>query len=294
MKVLCFGSLNIDHVYRVKNIVTPGETTAAGSYMKNAGGKGLNQSVALARAGAEVYHAGRIGKDGAFLLDVFRDAGVDTGFVETVDTPTGHAVIQVADSAQNSIIVYGGANRTVDKAFAEKVLANFSSGDILLVQNEISGLSDILTAAKERGMYVYLNPSPFDDAVKENCLTHVDCLILNETEAAGYREGDFISYMKARHPHLAVILTLGGDGSVYFDAKTECRAEAFKVSAVDTTAAGDTFTGYVITALADGLAPRDALRRASAAAALAVTKKGAAGSIPAKETVDNFLKENKK
>ncbi len=294
MKVLCFGSLNIDHVYRVARIVTPGETTAAGEYIKNAGGKGLNQSVALARAGAAVFHAGRIGEDGAFLKQTLADAGVDVRFVQTVDAPTGHAVIQVADSAQNSIIVYGGANRTVDAGFVREILSRFEKDDILLTQNETSGLADLVAAAKEKGMKVYLNPSPFNDAVKQIDLTLVDCLILNETEAAGYFAENFMDAMRSAYPHLAVILTLGGEGSVYFDKTQTARADAFRVDAVDTTAAGDTFTGYVITALAEGLSPANALRRASAAAALAVTKQGAAVSIPARNAVDEFLKERAK
>ena len=165
MKVLNFGSLNIDHVYRVEHFMQPGATQSSLGYARFPGGKGLNQSIALACAGARVYHAGCIGADGEFLRGLLAEKGVDTRFVRTAAQPTGHAVIQVDRRGQNCILLFGGANQCVDEAQIDAVLDGFAANDILLLQNEINALGSIMDKAYDRGMRIVLNPSPMEDAL---------------------------------------------------------------------------------------------------------------------------------
>ena len=166
MKVLNFGSLNIDFVYRVRDFVRPGETISAASFARFPGGKGLNQSIALARAGARVLHAGAVGTDGGFLVDLLRENGVDCSLVAVIDdTPTGHAVIQVADSGENSIVLYPGANHRIADELIDRALALTAPGDILLLQNEISAMPEIMRRAAERNLRIFFNPAPMTGAV---------------------------------------------------------------------------------------------------------------------------------
>ena len=164
MKVLCFGSLNIDYTYKVDHFVKKGETLSSGSLQVFSGGKGLNQSIALARAGAETYHAGSIGEDGRFLLEQLQDAGVDTRYVTVLETVrTGNAIIQNDKEGDNCILLYGGANQAVTTNQADAVLEHFRKGDFLVLQNEINELAYIMERAHERGMKIVLNPSPMDE-----------------------------------------------------------------------------------------------------------------------------------
>ncbi len=272
MKVIDFGSLNIDLVYHVHAFARPGETITAASFDRFAGGKGLNQSVALARAGAPVLHAGVVGTDGAFLLEVLRESGVDTSAV-SVDpaVPTGHAVIQVADSGENLIVLYPGANHCVTPELAERVLAPGEPGDILLLQNEISAIPDIMRAAAKRGMRIFFNPAPMTAEVASYPLELVDTLIVNETEweaLAGRRLPSTLNILK----------TLGARGAVYNDT---VRVAAHPVDrVVDTTGAGDTFIGYFIAERLRGAEIAEAMETASAASAWCIRRPGAAPSIP--------------
>ena len=284
MKLLNFGSLNIDHVYGVAQFVAPGETLSALSYEKNAGGKGLNQSIALARAGAAVYHAGMIGEDGRFLSDLLATEGVDVTHLAVTAHPTGHAVIQVAPDGQNAILVCAGANGRISADCMRSVLDCFDGGDWLLLQNEVAGLSDLIALAKERGMRVILNPSPITDGLLNADLSAVDCLILNETEGlalTGEQSPEAVlTALAKRYPRAEVILTLGADGAWWQAEGERLYRPACKVDAVDTTAAGDTFTGYFLASRAAGDPPAIALERATRAAAIAVTRPGAAASVP--------------
>lgn len=297
MKTLCFGSLNIDHVYTVPRFVAAGETLSSDALETFPGGKGLNQSVALARAGAETYHAGAVGADGAFLLETLRAAGVRTEHVETLPgVYTGHAIIQRNAVGENCILLHGGANRAVTRAQIDRTLARFSAGDLLVLQNEISELDYLARQGKARGMIVALNPSPMDGAVL-NALPCADLLLLNETEAAALLASDMpedftdAARLLRKRFSAAVVLTLGAAGSIYADIGTLLTQEAFPVQAVDTTGAGDTFTGYFLAGMTEGLGAAQSLRIASAAAALAVTRPGAAPSIPARGEVSQRLKE---
>ena len=298
MRVLCFGSLNIDYTYKVDHFVGKGETLSSESLQVFRGGKGLNQSIALAKAGADTYHAGAIGEDGRFLLKIMEDAGVHTEYVaELPDVRTGNAIIQNDREGDNCILLYGGANQAVTQEQVDEVLSHFQAGDFLVLQNEINELEYIVRKAHEKKMKIVLNPSPMNEKVTALPLDFVDYFMLNEVEAGqilgravqdGYDGEALASALLARFPDAAVVLTLGGDGSVYMDREKTIRQPVYKVKAVDTTAAGDTFTGFFIGGIMNGLTVNEAMDQASRAAAIAVTRQGAAPSIPLLEEVKQF------
>ncbi len=302
MRILNFGSLNIDLVYRVPHIVRPGETIASRSFETFAGGKGANQSVALGRAGAPVWHAGRIGGDGRWLLDKLRGAGVDTSLTEVGDEATGCAVIQVDDEGQNAIFLNAGANHRITSEQIDTALGRFGRGDMLLLQNEINDGPCILEHGKARGMTVCLNPAPFGPELLDWPLDSVDLLIVNTAEAAGLAgESDsddvddaaanpLLASMRRRLPRAELVLTRGSKGVSWCgpdaDPAAALHLPAQAVKAVDTTAAGDTFIGYFLAGVAAGLDRPTALGRAQRAAALCVTRPGAMDSIPTRDEID--------
>lgn len=290
MRILNFGSLNIDRVYKVEHFVRPGETISSRSYQCFPGGKGLNQSIAAARAGQRVYHAGTIGADGDMLEKVLLDGGVDTRYLRKTEGVTGHALIQVSGTGENCIILFPGSNESNDRDYIDSVLADFEEGDILMLQNEISNPDYLLRRGREKGMRIMLNPSPMDDYLRQADLTGVTWLMLNETEGhemTGEEEPKAIlDRLTERYPDLCVILTLGGDGAVCRLGKEEITQPCYPARAVDTTAAGDTFTGYFAAAMVEKKSLADALRLAACAAAIAVSREGAAVSIPERADVE--------
>ena len=292
MKVLNFGSLNLDYVYQVDHIIIPGETQATKSRNTFCGGKGLNQSIALAKAGIPVYHAGQIGEEGDILLETCKANGVNTEFIKKVPGPSGHTVIQVDKNGQNSIHLFGGSNRSITREFVDSVLANFEKGDILLLQNEVNELDYIIDSAYEKGMMIILNPSPYDSALDACDLSKVSLFLVNEIEGfqiTGEKEPEkILAKIKEVYPKAKIVLTLGGDGSVYQDETGIYRQGIFKVKAVDTTAAGDTFTGYFISSILDGTPVEEGLKLAAKASAIAVSRPGATDSIPLREEVMNI------
>ncbi|MBR5538479.1 MAG: ribokinase [Clostridia bacterium] len=294
MRILNFGSCNIDYVYSVEHSAMPGETVSSSSLNLFAGGKGLNQSIAAAKAGAAVYHAGNIGADGKMLREILRESGVDDTYLKDTDAKNGHAIIQVSASGENCIVLYPGSNFMLTEEYIDSVLDSFSAGDILLLQNETNLVGYIVDGAFERGMQVVLNPSPFNDALKAIDFSKLSYIILNEVEASAFtgceKAEDSLSYVKKHYPLLKVMLTLGKNGCIYTDSDSYLTQSVFRVKAVDTTAAGDTFTGYFLAAVADGKPYSDAIRMASAASAIAVSRNGAAPSIPYKNEVEEFLK----
>ena len=287
MKVLCFGSLNIDYTYRVSHFVRQGETLAAESLQVFSGGKGLNQAVALARAGAETWMAGAVGEDGRFLLEELAAAGVRTDHVCVLQQErTGNAIIQNDRAGDNCILLYGGANRAVTEGQVDAVLQHFGAGDWLLLQNEINQLPYIMRQAHARGLKIAFNPSPMETHVLEYPLESVDLFLLNRVEAAQLAGTDgtdgqaLLAALRGRFSRAAVVLTLGADGAVYTDGAETVQQAAYPVQAVDTTAAGDTFTGFFLAARMRGEGAPRAMELASRAAAIAVTRRGAAPSIP--------------
>jgi len=289
MRILNIGSLNLDYVYSVDHIILPGETEATGSRSTFLGGKGMNQSCALAKAGAEVYHCGMIGADGQAFLDACREYGVDSRFIRTVDGPSGHTVIQIDKHAQNSILLYGGANQKLTPEFVDEVLSHFGADDVLLLQNEVNLLPYIVEQAHQRGIQIALNPSPFNEKLDAVDLGKIHIFLLNEVEGAqitGSTEPDAIlDAMQARFPAARIVLTLGKDGAMYAYGAQRLYQPIFPVKAVDTTAAGDTFTGYFLAGLAEGLPMDEILRRSAKASSICVTRPGAVPSIPRKEEV---------
>ena len=285
MRVLNFGSLNLYYVYQVDHFVRPGETLSSSSRVVKHGGKGLNQSVALARAGADVSHAGCIGEGGEPLKALLEREGVDTANLMTVDEMQGHTVIQVNPEGENCILLYGGSNQCVTRAQIEDTPAGYSAGDWLVLQNEINGLSDIVDRAYDRGMVIALNPSPYDSKLESVDFGKLAWLLVNEVEASQISGSDDPQaawvWLHARYPRLSVLITLGSAGSMAFTPDGDCmKQDAFKVKAVDTTAAGDTYTGYFITGLIQGLSLQTCMCRASKASSISVTRPGAADSIP--------------
>lgn len=294
MKIINYGSLNIDLVYQVDHIVQPGETIASTEHQVFAGGKGANQSAALARAGASIFHAGQIGQDGQFLVDKLQGLGVDMQFTQTVAGHTGHALIQVEKSGQNSIVLYPGANATQTRAHIDATLNAFGQGDILLLQNEINEIPYLIEKAAARGLRIALNPAPFSPEVLDYPLEHIEFLIVNETEAEGLvgsPSEDLMASLAQRLPNAQILLTLGEKGAHYRSAQTQHYTAALRVEAVDTTAAGDTFSGFFLAAIAAGSRVEMALIRATHAAALCVMQPGAIDSIPNKKDVDKSLQE---
>ncbi len=293
MKVLSYGSLNLDYVYSVDHFVKGGETIASLDRNEFCGGKGLNQSIAVARAGGEVYHAGRIGAEGEVLKNRLRDSGADVSLTETAGVPTGHAIIQVDKKGQNCIIIHGGANRAVTEADVDRMLEGFRPGDVLLMQNETSARDYAITKAAEKGMLVALNPSPMDEELANSpALKHVHWFILNEIEGhdlSGETDARRIcETMRERFGDCVVVLTLGKGGAMYFDGTNEYRHGIYDVPVVDTTAAGDTFAGYFLACTAAGCAPDKALELASRASSIAVSRAGASDSIPTMHEVETI------
>ncbi len=294
MKVLNFGSLNLDYVYTVDHFVQPGETLAASRRSVKPGGKGLNQSVALVRAGARVSHAGCVGEGGESLERLLRDNGADISCLLHVPEMQGHTVIQVNAAGENCILLYGGSNLCITEKQVTDTLDRFERGDLLLLQNEINLLPFIVEEAFKRGLTVVLNPSPCTDALKRVDMDKLSWLLVNEIEAeqlTGESDPERAwDVLHARHPRLAVLITLGKRGSMCFrpgERGTERAVrEAVRVRTVDTTAAGDTFTGYFIAGLLSGLPLEECMDRASRAAAISVTRPGAAESIPEKWELD--------
>lgn len=289
MKVLNFGSLNIDYVYSVDHMVQAGETLSSGGMETFLGGKGFNQSVALAKAGVPVYHAGMIGEEGRAFLDACAEYGINSTYIKTGSEKNGHTIIQIDKTAQNCILLYGGCNRAFTKEFIDGVLDNFGQDDYVLLQNEVSHLDYIIDKAYEKGIQIILNPSPFDSYIDACDLTKVSYFMMNEIEGSQItgetKEDKILDKMLEMYPDAKIILTLGSAGSLYRDKDCCYRQEIFKTDAVDTTAAGDTFTGYFISALIAGRSIPEALKISAMASAITVSRKGASPSIPKMDEV---------
>jgi ribokinase len=289
LKILNFGSLSLNKVYAVESFTRPGVIALSKHYQICPGGKGLNQSIAIARAGSEVYHAGKTGPDGALLTAALRENGVKTDFVLNNGTLSGHAFVQVNRYGNQCALVHGGANLEIERQDIDSVFQHFSAGDMLILQNEINNLPYIIHSARQKQMILVLNPSPVTDSLAALDLHKINYLILNESEGheitGEHRPNKILSFLLGRYPRLKVVLTLGQNGSFYGDEMHRLRQNAFVVNAVDTTAAGDTFLGFFLSRIAMGRPVWNALRTASIAAAITITQKGASASIPYWEDV---------
>ena len=285
MKILNFGSINKDFVYLVENFVQSGQTISSKKYEVFLGGKGLNQSVALAHSGANIYHAGCINKNDDSIIIQLNKWGVNTDNIIKVEDPTGHAIIQVNDNGENSIIIHGGANHSISSKQIENTLNKFKSGDILVLQNEINKIEEIINRGYEIGMKIFLNPAPFTKEIINYPLQKLDTLIFNESECFGLSSGEqdktkILKYLSKKYPSTKLLLTLGKKGSIYIYNNKVIEIPANKVNSVDTTAAGDTYIGYFISSYYKNNEVKESMEIASKAASISTTKMGGAISIP--------------
>ncbi len=292
MKIIVFSSLNIDHDYHMQHIVQPKETIFASQYTVVAGGKGLNAAIALARSGLEVCLAGNIGNDAAVLEEILNKNKVDLSCLNKVDEPNGHAVIQIDETGENAIFIYGGSNQSITKEYIDEVLAKFSKEDLLILQNEINNNGYIIEKARQLGLTIILNPSPVNDDLFTYPLELVDYFFVNEIEAAVLTDetafDSILDKFKSKYPKAKVIMTVGSKGAYYQDENERIHQDARLVKAVDTVGAGDTFMGYFIYGLANGYTPKQCLEIATKASSITVQRYGAADSIPTIEEVNEL------
>lgn len=286
MKILSFGSLNYDYTYEVDHFHAPKETLAAKSMRRGFGGKGTNQSIALARAGLTVYHAGRVGSDGQPFIDYLNADKINTDYLVKDDSSsTGHAIIEVCNG-ENRILIYGGANQEISTDQIDCTLEHFETGDWLVLQNEISNLPYLMRTAKQRGLQIFFNAAPFDTNISTYPMECVDILCVNEIEAsalagiATFEVETVLGILREKFPYTRLLLTAGSQGSYYLDNHDKLFVPCVKVQAVDTTAAGDTYSGYFLAGLCKGDTAKEAMELATKAAGIAVQRKGAAPSIP--------------
>ncbi|MBY8976470.1 ribokinase [Rhodobacteraceae bacterium NNCM2] len=289
MTIHCFGSINIDHVHRVPHFPAAGETLADTGYATGLGGKGCNQARAAAAAGAEVAMIAAVGPDGGWAIDLLKKAGVDTSQVAEVSAATGHAVIYVTPDGENRIVIHAGANHAITPAMIDAALARAHPGDWWLCQNETALVEEAAKAAKLAGLKVAYAAAPFDPAAAARLLPLADLVAVNAVEAAALAAHCGVAEHQIPVPDLLV--TEGAAGARHFSGGVETRIAPFAVTPVDTTGAGDTFLGTLIAGFDLGLPMADCFRRASAAAALQITRAGAGDAIPDRAEVDRFLAE---
>lgn len=290
MPIYNLGSINIDHIYRLAELPRAGETLASLEYSLGLGGKGANQSVAAAMAGADIRHLGAMGTGDDWVLERLAAAGVGTGSIARLDqAATGHAIILVDAQGENSIILHGGANRALTADIVTRELSAIGPGDILLMQNETNQQSMAAAQARAAGARVVYSAAPFEIEALRAALPHISILAVNEVEA----RDTFAAFGEAL-PIEGMLITRGAEGAEYRDLQTGqiWHQPAFMVRAVDTTGAGDCFAGWFAAGLSRDETIATALRHASAAAALQVTRKGAGDAMPARDEVMNFLKEH--
>lgn len=294
-RILSLGSLNIDLVYKVPHIVRPGETLSSEGISQKIGGKGLNQSIALSKAGGNVYHAGAVGKeDGQVLIEQLKAKNVDTEYILEKDMLSGNALIQVDSTGQNSILLYEGANKSLAVEEVKQIVDAFSSEDYIVLQNEINQLPEIITLASEKGMTIFFNPSPLNDEVFKCDLSKVNWFFLNEIEAAQLSlqekyEEDTLAILIKKYPAAHFVITLGEKGSLCYHEGQLYSQGIHEVDVVDTTGAGDTYTGYFIATFQETGDIELALKYASVASAIAVSIHGASSSIPSIEEVKKLV-----
>ena len=289
-KIINFGSINIDHVYRVPHLVKPGETLSSLDLVTGLGGKGANQSVAIARAGVSVAHVGRVFKGDRWAVALLASTGVDTDNIALIEGASGHAIIQVDDQGENAIVLHGGANQSFSIADIESALNHNQQARYLLMQNETNLLAETFELAQAKGIKIVLNPAPMTDNIKDLPLAKLDTLIVNQGEAealCGAADIDQMTQqMAALAPQTRVVVTLGGDGAMLLANGEVTHMNSPSVDVVDTTGAGDTFVGYFLAGVAEGMNDHDALQRACLAGSIAVTRQGAITAIPDRSEVD--------
>lgn len=285
VQIWCFGSINIDHVHRLDHLPSAGETLASRDYTVQLGGKGANQSVAAARAGAKTRHLGAIGADGLNMRDVMTGYGVDCGGVQVLGGATGHAIIMLEQSGENAIVLHGGANHAMALDPLLAALEDAGAGDFLLMQNETAWQPELAGAAAARGMKVVYSAAPFAADAVQAVLPFMSMLMMNEIEAQQLQ--DALGVTIADLPVNTVVVTHGAKGaSWHAKGRTDIFVPALSVPVLDTTGAGDCFAGALVAALSDGKDPAEAMKFAACAAALQVSRAGAAAAMPDRAQID--------
>ena len=286
MAIWNLGSINQDIVYAMPHIPAPGETLASTGRQVFMGGKGTNMSVAAARAAATVHHIGAVGPDGKWAIERLTEYGVDTRNISEIDTETAQAIIMVDPGGENAIILHPGANHEVPQATLQSALADASTGDWLVMQNETNLQRTAAEMGRKLGLQVAYAAAPFSAERVQAVLPYLDFLILNavEAEQLAHATGQTPDQLSVRD----VIVTLGAGGADWYGAHGKEHFDAIKVDPVDTTGAGDTFTGYVLAGLDRGLPMGQAIGQAIRAGALMVMRHGTADVIPDLSEVLNF------
>lgn len=291
MTIFNLGSINLDYFYRLPHLISAGETLAANDFNIALGGKGANQSVALAKAGGDVFHIGAFGKKDELYLQELRNAGVNLEFVALLDMPSGHAIVMVDEkTGENQIILSPSANYNIEQVQIRKALQKANRSDWALAQNETCLVNPFLSLAKEQGLRICYSAAPFVAEQTAGLIPLTDLLIVNEGEAEALSQFIEKDITKLGLPHL--IITLGQKGARYIGEQGSFLVSPFNVTAIDTTGAGDTFLGYVLADLSDGQTMQQAMSHASAAAALQITRQGALPAIPSRSEVNRFIQDN--
>lgn len=308
-KLIVLGSSNVDYILNVPHFLAPGETLAGDQYQVSLGGKGANQAVAAGRAGADVTFIAAVGDDdvGKSAISQFQQDQIDTGLIQVIENEkTGVALIFVNSEGENMIGIYAGANGAMTKEVVTPLLPEIGQADLLLMQLETPQEALDLAAehAKQSGVRVVVNPAPAR-ALSDRFLSYIDIITPNETEAellTGVKveteEDAALASQKLHEKGIeVVIITLGKKGAwvSQINAFQEIKGElipGYRVKAIDTIGAGDTFNGVLVTALLEGKSLLQSVRLAHAAGALAVTKKGAYPAIPWREAIDQFYLQN--
>ena len=286
-QIVNFGSINIDHVYHLDTFVVAGQTLPTHSISSGLGGKGANQSVALAKSGVEVQHLGRVSSNEVWVIDEMREAGVAVENIELVSQASGHAIIQIDKHGENAIIIHGGANQSFTQQQIGESFSKCEPGDFVLLQNECNMVAEAMRLASDCDLTIVFNPAPFTADVLEMPLELVSILIVNEGEAQALAAKQKIEEVEeslvAKFPDTHLVITQGAKGaSVLLNGQRFTQKVSAK-TVVDTTAAGDTFIGYYLGSLVQGMDVPTSLKRACEAAAIAVSRAGAISSIPAAE-----------
>ena len=284
MSIINIGSINVDHAYRLEHFVRPGETLACESYLRGLGGKGMNQSIALQRAGAQVVHLGAVGRNDAWVRSAVQEAGVSMADVFESDADTGHAIIQIDARGENCILLYKGANHALRPTHVDAVLQRYPQHRWVLTQNETNVVEHTIAKAVASGRLVAFNPAPCEPALASLPLEQLALLLVNEVEVCQLSsEGDLnqaYAALRRRCPDTLLVLTLGAQGLWAAQGEQEWKVAACPTQVIDTTGAGDTITGYLLAGLDEGMEVEAALHLAAKAAAITVSRLGAASSIP--------------
>jgi len=287
MTIFNLGSINADYVYHVAHFPAPGETLAATDFTIGLGGKGANQSIAAARGGARVVHIGSTGPDGNWAIEALRATGVEVDHIGRLDIPTGHAIIMVDPSGENTIVICPSANMAQQEGRIAQALDQAVAGDTCILQNETNLVAFTARRAQAKGMCVVYSAAPFDAGAAQAVLPMVDLLVVNAIEADQLAAA--LGVTAQNLPVARCLITRGSKGAIHLEGGVRTEVPAFKVTPVDTTGAGDTYLGFFVAGLDAGMKTHAAMQFAAAGAAIQVTRAGAAKAVPTASEVHAFL-----